>query len=172
MKRAENLPGKIPSVEKTVRLGRLHLRHLQRQKKAALPLGRHWSTRIQITPQVRADLMWWSHSACLRMVVPYVPHPPTVSVQTDALTRSWSFTCQRLKTKQESSLHITILEMKVLNLTLLKIPLLLSNQVILFLVDNTTMVGYVLKHGGNPFSSSHARDENTDRARKSCSSTI
>ena len=177
LKRAESLHGKIASVEKTVHLGRLHLRHLQSQIKLSLPLGRHRSTRIQLTPQVRADLMWWSHSSHLRLGVPFVPRLPTVSVQTDASTQGWGFTCRNqlwsgLWTRHESSLHINVLEMKVLSLALIKIPHLLSNQVILFLVDNTTVVSYVMKQGGTHSPALTQEVRLLFEHAESCSSTV
>ena len=153
LKRAESLHGKLASIEKTVRFGRLHLRNLQAQIKMALPLGRHRSTRICLTSRVKSDMLWWLHSPHLRQGVPFVQSLPTITVQTDASTQGWGFTCQGqlfngLWTQPEKRLHINLLELKVLKIAFDRIPTLLANQTVLFLVDNTTVIAYINKQGG------------------------
>ena len=81
LKLAESLHGKMASVEKTVRFGRLHLRNLQAQIKMALPLGRHRSTCVCLTSKVRSDLMWWLHSQHLRQGVLFRQSLPSITVQ-------------------------------------------------------------------------------------------
>ena len=149
----QRLLGSLCAQEKFVQYGRLRMRSAQWQ------LADHWNqladppeARIPITPLVRSDLHWWLQTEERLRGVPLTPPDPTLRIFTDASTQGWGAHCQGDTfqgrwTRDETQLHINLLEMRAVRLALEHIHPAPSTQV-LVATDNSTVVAYINKQGG------------------------
>ena len=148
------LQGFLESCRPAVWLAPLHFRHLQSCliQQVALNKGSYQGT-VLLDPQAREDLQWWITN--IKRVNGSPIHPPATEmvITSDASKMGWGATFGNLSTngrwsKQESDLHINVLELKA---TFLAIQAFLKNQsnlAVKLRLDNTTAVTYVNNQGG------------------------
>ena len=148
------LQGFLESCRPAVWLAPLHFRHLQSCliRQVALNKGSYQGT-VLLDPQAREELQWWITN--IKRVNGSPIHPPATEmvITSDASKMGWGATFGNLSTngrwsKQESGLHINVLELKA---TFLAIQAFLKNQsnlAVKLRLDNTTAVTYVNNQGG------------------------
>ena len=148
------LQGFLESCRQAVWLAPLHFRHLQSCliQQVALNKGSYQGT-VLLDPQAREELQWWITN--IKRVNGSLIHPPATEmvITSDASKMGWGATFGNLSTngrwsKQESDLHINVLELKA---TFLAIQAFLKNQsnlAVKLRLDNTTAVPYVNNQGG------------------------
>ena len=148
------LQGFLESCRPAVWLAPLHFRHLQSCliQQVALNKGSYQGT-VLLDPQAREELQWWITNIKRVNGSPIRPPAPEMVITSDASKMGWGATFGNLSTngrwsKQESDLHINVLELKA---TFLAIQAFLKNQsnlAVKLRLDNTTAVTYVNNQGG------------------------
>ena len=93
------------------------MRSLQFQLKGSWSASGDPNARIPWTKQIAEDLAWWTNPSNLAQGVPLSTPPPEVLLYTDASKEGWGahfqdLTASGIWSKDESSLHINMLEMK------------------------------------------------------------
>ena len=148
------LQGFLESCRPAVWLAPLHFRYIQSCliQQVALNKGSYQGT-VLLDPQAREELQWWITN--IKRVNGSPIHPPAteIVITSDASKMGWGATFGNLSTngrwsKQESDLHINVLELKA---TFLAIQAFLKNQsnlAVKLRLDNTTAVTYVNNQGG------------------------
>ena len=118
-----SLIGTLASLEKTVPLGRLHMRFFQ------LYLRSHWKfpqsldKRIPVTGNFLNYLKWWEDLQNLMAGAPIHPHVHNTLVFTDVSQKGWGahlneIVLSDLWSNKEAQLHINVLELKAVLLAL------------------------------------------------------
>ena len=148
----ESLMGRLISVERVVHFGRLHYRPFQAELIMFLRDGRSFRW-VKLTHAAKCSLRWWANKANLQKWVPVRVGKPSLVVHTDASKAGWGAACdlghlQGVWSKQESKLHINILEMMAVQLTVARWMSWLRGQTVLFKIDNLSVVYYITKQGG------------------------
>ena len=145
--------GLLASTEKTVRLGRMHMRPVQLNLKSlwrSTWSGQHW---VPLREDARLALTWWLDSRKLSPGVPLVPPSPSVMIFTDSSTEGWGGHWNQreisgLWSTQDRDLHINLLELRAAFLVCNEWEELLRNQSVLIMSDNSTVVAYINHQGG------------------------
>ena len=148
----ETLMGKLVSVEKLVPWGRFNLRGFQSQLITELRSGRSFRW-VALTATARRDLQWWSRRDNIKVWTAVRPRQATVTIHTDASKTGWGAaspwgTLRGRWSLRQSSLHINVLEMLAVYLALLRWADRLQGEVVLFRIDNLSVVYYINKQGG------------------------
>ena len=118
-----SLIGTLACLEKTVPLGRLHLRPFQWHLKRFWKFPDSLEKTIPVTLDLRKHISWWESRQNLLRGSPLHPMESTLSIFTDASQKGWGAHLQQqslsgLWTEQEQALHINLLEMKAVFLAL------------------------------------------------------
>ena len=135
-------------------LGRLHIRPLQFYVKIWAPnLHEMIDSRIPLEDSFHRALQFWSDAPPLRRGVPLRPPAPSLTLTTDASLQGWGGFLEGHQARghwspQESSLHISLLELRAVRLALLSFEPLVSGQAVQLLADNTTAIAYIRNQGG------------------------
>ena len=148
-----SLIGTLSSLEKTVPLGRLHMRPFQ------LYLRSHWKfpqsldKSIPVTRNFLNYLKWWEDLQNLMAGAPIHPHVHNTLVFTDASQKGWGahlneIVLSGLWSNKEAQLHINVLELKAVLLALKGFQEHLQGQSVLICSDHSTVVSYLNKEGG------------------------
>ena len=144
----------MSSLKKLVPRGRLRMRSLQWHLKS------HWSPErdppnlpVPWSRQVEEDLSWWMVRDHLLEGTPFETPTPDLRLYSDASRASWGAhlldqSVSGVWSHQESSLHISLLEMKALFLALRSFKDLVTDHRVTAMCDNSTVVTYVNKQGG------------------------
>ena len=155
-----SLLGKLNATAQFVILGRLHLRPLQmalfsQWKPHILPLEH----KIWITDPIKTHLKWWDNKDRFIQGVPLKPPPVSHTVFSDASVSGWGahlepegVLCHGVWTQDQSLLHINVLEMKAVLLALKQFQNIIGNSSVMIVIDNASVVAYIRKEGGDPFS--------------------
>ena len=149
---AESLMGSLVSCEKLVLHGRINFRSFQSTVIWNLKFGRK-PRYINLPPPAVKDLLWWSKSEIISRPVPCIPPKHDVTIATDASSRGWGaatedWSIKGFWTGEESCLHINHKELLAVLKTLQSKAHSLKGLTVLFVMDNTTSVSYILKQGG------------------------
>lgn len=150
----QSLLGLLSATEKLVPLGRLHLRETQ------FDLRSQWSqlvdpedTPILLSHRAKEDLRWWLNPANMLPGAPMRPSPPSHHVFTDASMEGWGAHLNFMEVKglwlpPFQSWHINNLELRAVLLALQHWVHQLRDQSVLIATDNSTVVSYINKQGG------------------------
>ena len=148
------LQGFLESCRPAVWLAPLHFRHLQSCliQQVALNNGSYQGT-VLLDPLALGELQWWITNIKRANGSPIHPPATEMVITSDASKMGWSATYGNLSTngrwsKQESALHINVLELKA---TFLAVQTFLKNQsnlAVKLRLDNTTAVTYINNQGG------------------------
>ena len=145
--------GLLASAEKTVRLGRIHMRpfqwHLKTHWKFPMPLN----SPIPWTQTMKQHAEWWldpQHVLCGEFLH---PRDHDVLIFTDASNAGWGAHLDHasaggLWSHTEQQLHINVLELKAVILALKHFSDQCTKKQVLVASDNTTVVAHINKQGG------------------------
>ena len=148
------LLGHLSLLEKLVPHGCLEMRPLQWHLKT------HWSPEsdspdlpVPRPREVEADLSWWMVRDRLLMGVPFRMPAPDRHLYSNASQSGWGAhllnrSVSRVWSVQESSLHISLLEMKALFLVLQPFQEMITGHHVTAMCDNSTVVAYINRQGG------------------------
>ena len=118
-----SLIGTLASLEKTVPLGRLHMRPFQWYLKSHWKFPQSLDKRIPVTGNFLNHLKWWKNLQNLMAGAPIHPHIHNTLVFTDASQKGWGahlneIVLSGLWSNKEAQLHINVLELKAVLLAL------------------------------------------------------
>ncbi|XP_063602946.1 uncharacterized protein LOC134778940 [Penaeus indicus] len=149
----ESLLGSLNHAAEIIPFGRIHLRHLQLEGRAAFTSNNR-DKMVFFPRHIRSHLRWWLRRKRLMSVSPWVPKTPSLILTTDASDWGWGY--QSSKGHQGSGLwkksmrrrHINVRELQVVikALHLEKYFLDMSIQV---LSDNIATVYCINKQGSS-----------------------
>ena len=148
-----SLIGTLASLEKTVPLGRLHMRPFQWYLKSHWKFPQSLDIRIPVTGNFLKHLKWWEDIKNLMAGAPIHPQVHNTLVFTDASQKGWGAHLNKivlsgLWSNKEAQLHINVLELKAVLLALKGFQEHLQGQTVLICSDNSTVVAYLNKEGG------------------------
>ena len=148
------LLGHMSSLERLVPRRRLRMRSLQWHLKS------HWSSErdppslpVPKTRQIEEDLSWWMVKDHLLEGRCFRTPSPDLRLYSDASWSGWGAhfldrSASGIWTKQESSLHINLREMKALFLALQSFQNVVADHRVTAMCDNSMVVAYVNKQRG------------------------
>jgi hypothetical protein len=148
--------GKLIAAFPGVEFGRLHYRHLERDKIKALALNSgDFNASMSLSSSAIQDVEWW-HVHVMDASRRIRPPPITYIFQTDASDSGWGITCvtdnalesQGVWSAEQQSLHINVRELYVAFICLTIFCPEMSEVHICFHLDNSTAVSYVNQMGG------------------------
>ena len=146
------LLGVITSSLPAVMHGQLHYRALESCKIEALNVSKgKFDKPMSLSKEAKEDIIWW-HSNISTAYNTIYKGNPSVTLTTDACKTGWGAVCRGKKTnglfsREESDLHINILELKAVMFGLKVFCSNFSNTHIKLLIDNTTAVFTLNKMG-------------------------
>ena len=148
-----SLIGTLASLEKTVPLGRLHMRPFQWYLRSHWKFPQSLDKRIPITGNFLNHLKCWEDLQNLMAGAPIHPHVHNTLVFTDASQKGWGahlneIVLSGLWSNKEAQLHINVLELKAVLLALKGFQEHLQGQSVLICSDNSTVASYLNKEGG------------------------
>ena len=148
-----SLIGSMASMEKTIPLGRLHMRPLQWFLKTHRRYPQFLDIPVPVSQVLKQHLQWWTNLSNLRRGSPLHQKECNFLLFTDASLKGWGahlehHTASGLWNQVESRLHINILELKAVFLALKSFENQLLNQNLLISTDNSSVVAYLNKQGG------------------------
>ena len=151
-----SLLGQLNAAADHVVLGRLHLRPLQTYLLSLWrPLIHPLDQLIPVTPDVLYHLSWWKQERIYHQGVPLKVAPVSHTIFTDASTAGWGSHVEPegllyhdVWTRDQSRLHINMLEMLAIALTLEAACHAIMGSTVLVSTDNTTVVAYLSHQGG------------------------
>ena len=145
--------GILASLEKTVPMGRLHMRPFQWYLKTHWKYPQSLDKRIPCSEILKKHLVWWKNPKNVLTGCPLHVEEHNLLLFTDASIKGWGahlgdLTISGLWSDTEANLHINILEMKAVFLAIRSFQSHLLNQRVLVASDNATVVAYLNKQGG------------------------
>ena len=151
-----SLLGQLNAAADHVVLGRLHLRPLQTYLLSLWRPHIHpLDQLIPVTPDVLYHLSWWKQERIYHQGVPLKVAPVSHTIFTDASTAGWGSHVEPegllyhgVWTRDQSRLHINMLEMLAIALTLEAACHAITGSTVLVSTDNTTVVAYLSHQGG------------------------
>ena len=148
-----SLIGLLTATEKQVHLGRLHMRPIQWHLKNNWRVPESLEKVIPIPGLFHPHLRWWLEESNVLQGQPLHPLKHALQIFTDTSKEGWGAhlnerTARGTWSLPESKLHINHLELKAVVLALKEFQDLCSNNIVLVVTDNTTVVAYINKEGG------------------------
>ena len=109
------------------------------------------------TEAIVAHLDWWQNPTNVMKGADLHPKDHSIQLFTDASNEGWGAHLDQNSTKglwseREKRLHINVLELKAVSLALRDFKDQCQNQTVLVATDNSTVVAYINKQGGNSLS--------------------
>ena len=149
-----SLIGLLTATEKQVHLGRLHMRPIQWHLKNNWRVPESLEKMIPVPKSLHPHLRWWLEESNVLLGQPLHPLKHTLQILTDASNEGWGahldgHTARGTWSLPESKLHINHLELKAVFLALKEFRTLVCNKTVLIATDNTTVVAYINKEGGD-----------------------
>ena len=101
----------------------------------------------------KEELAWWIKNLELGNGWTIIQLPSQILMQTDASKKGWGAVCQGIRTgglwsEKEQEYHINLLELLSIKFALLTFSEMMNFKSVHILVDNQTVLGYLLKMGG------------------------
>ena len=148
-----SLIGVLASLEKTIPMGRLHMRPFQWFLKTHWQYPQSLDLKIPVSNLLKSHLQWWKDPKNLKKGCPLHPQEHNTLIFTDASNQGWGAHLENLTisgtwTSQEKNLHINVLELKAVFLALKSFQNQILNKRILIATDNATVISYLNKQGG------------------------
>ena len=148
-----SLIGVLASLEKTIPMGRLHMRPFQWYLKTHWQYPQSLDLKIPVSNLLKSYLQWWKDQKNLRKGCPLHPQEHNTLIFTDASNQGWGAHLENMTvsgnwTNQEKLLHINILELKAVFLALKSFQNKILDKRVLIATDNATVVSYLNKQGG------------------------
>ena len=149
------LLGLMASCISVVWLARLYMRPIQMHVKDRWAPHLGLQAPIMVTRALTVELLWWLDQSNLEKGLKLQPPVPQLTVTTDACPQGWGGFLQKPRvllqgswSKEESALHINVLELRAVRNTFLGLEPQIRNMSVLVESDNTTTVAYLNKQGG------------------------
>ena len=147
------LIGVLASLEKTIPMGRLHMRPFQWYLKTHWQYPQSLDLKIPVSNLLKSYLQWWKNPKNLEKGCPLHPQEHNTLIFTDASNQGWGAHLENLTvsgnwTDQEKLLHINVLELKAVFLALKSFQNRILDKRVLIATDNATVVSYLNKQGG------------------------
>ena len=148
-----SLIGVLASLEKTIPMGRLHMRPFQWYLKTHWHYPQSLDLKIPVSNLLKSYLQWWKNPKNLEKGCPLHPQEHNTLIFTDASNQGWGAHLENLTvsgnwTDQEKLLHINVLELKAVFLALKSFQNSILDKRVLIATDNATVVSYLNKQGG------------------------
>ena len=148
-----SLIGVLASLEKTIPMGRLHMRPFQWYLKTHWQYPQSLDLKIPVSNLLKSYLQWWKNPKNLAKGCPLHPQDHNTLIFTDASNQGWGAHLENLTvsgnwTDQEKLLHINVLELKAVFLALKSFQNRILDKRVLIATDNATVVSYLNKQGG------------------------
>ena len=149
-----SLIGLLTATEKQVHLGRLHMRPIQWHLKNNWRVPESLEKVIPVPKSLHPHLRWWLEESNVLLGQPLHPLKHALQIFTDASKEGWGahldeHTARGQWSLPESKLHTNHLELKAVFLALKEFQTLVFNKTVLVATDNTTVVAYINKEGGD-----------------------
>ena len=149
-----SLIGLLTATEKQVHLGRLHMRPIQWHLKNNWRVPESLEKVIPVPKSLHSHLRWWLEEGNVLPGQPLHPLEHALQIFTDTSKEGWGahlheHTARGTWSLPESKLHINHLELKAVFLALKEFRTLVLNKTVLIATDNTTVVAYINKEGGD-----------------------
>ena len=149
-----SLIGLLTATEKQVHLGRLHMRPIQWHLKNNWRVPESLEKVMPVPKSLHPHLRWWLEESNVLLGQPLHPLKHALQIFTDASNEGWGahlddHTARGTWSLPESKLHINHLELKAVFLALKEFRTLVCNKTVLIATDNTTVVAYINKEGGD-----------------------
>ena len=149
-----SLMGLLTATEKQVHLGRLHMRPIKWHLKNNWRVPESLEKVIPVPKSLHSHLRWWLEEGNVLPGQPLHPLEHALQIFTNASKEGWGahldeHTARGTWSLPESKLHINHLELKAVFLALKEFRTLVLNKTVLIATDNTTVVAYINKEGGN-----------------------
>ena len=149
-----SLIGLLTATEKQVHLGRLHMRPIQWYLKNNWRVPESLEKVIPVPKSLDPHLRWWLEESNVLLGQPLHPLKHALQIFTDTSKEGWGahldqHTARGAWSLPESKLHINHLELKAVFLALKEFRTLVCNKTVLIATDNTTVVAYINKEGGD-----------------------
>ena len=118
-----SLIGVLPSLEKTIPMGRLYMRPFQWYLETNWQDPQSLDLKIPVSNLLKKHLQWWKDPKNSKMGCPFLPQEHNTLIFTDASNQGWGAHLQNMTvsgywTDQEKLLHIYVLELKAVFLAL------------------------------------------------------
>ena len=149
-----SLIGLLTATEKQVHLGQLRMRPIQWHLKNNWRVPESLEKVIPVPNSLHPHLRWWLEESNVLLGQPLHPLKHALQILTDASKEGWGahldeHTARGTWSLPESKLHINHLELKAVFLALKEFRTLCCNKTVLIATDNTTVVAYINKEGGD-----------------------
>ena len=145
--------GTLVATFPAVQLGQLRYRELEYEKDKALKISRgNFDTNMQITENMKEELLWWTRNVEAQNCPIIVKNPDKI-LTSDASNKGWGGTCDSDKfggrwNSEEMSQHINYLELLGAFFVMRSCEDKIVDRRILLLLDNTTAIAYINNMGG------------------------
>ena len=148
-----SLLGVLASLEKTIPMGRLHMRPFQWYLKTHWQYPQSPDLKIPVSNLLKSYLQCWKGPKNLRKGCPLHPQEHNTLIFTDASNQGSGAHLENLTisgnwTNQGKLLHINVLELKAVFLALKSFQNRILDKRVLIATDNATVVSYLNKQGG------------------------
>ena len=148
-----SLIGVLASLEKTIPMGRLHMRPFQWYLKTNWQYPQSLDLKIPVSNLLKKHLQWWKDPKNLKIGCPLNPQEHNTLIFTDASNQGWGAHLENMTvsgnwTDQGKLLHINVLELKAVFLALKSFQNKILDKRVLIATDNATVVSYLNKQGG------------------------
>ena len=152
-----SLIGVMASMEKTVPLGRIHMRPFQWFLKTNWQSPKSLDKIVPISQLIKDHLAWWMDPQNVFKGSNLHQKEHNMLMFTDASEKGWgggahlnivNCTVSGVWQQSEKDLHINILELKAVFLALKHFQKQLKQKIVLVSSDNSTVVSYINKEGG------------------------
>ena len=145
--------GILAALEKTVPMGRLHMRPFQWYLKTHWRYPQSLDKIIPCSQILKKHLIWWKDPKNVLTGSPLYAEEHNLLLFTDASVKGWGahlgdLTVSGLWSDRETNLHINILELKAVFLAIRSFQSHLLKKKVLVASDNSTVVAYLNKQGG------------------------
>jgi hypothetical protein len=144
--------GQAMSLTPAVFPARLHLQHLIQDQNQALAQKKTWTSTTSLSTPAKEELQWWINSLQEWNGHSFLPQPSDLDIYTDASDHHWGIvhdlqTLEGSWTKEESSQHINVKELLVVERALLLPEA--QGRTVNIICDNTTTISYLNRFGGS-----------------------
>ena len=154
-RRLAKLVGKLTATVLAVVPGPLFCRELQMLKtKGLLKSQQNYEARVTLTPECKAELMWWAELLEHHNGQSFIVTSPDLVITTDTSKIGWGAVVEEVKTQgawleEELQQHINFLELRAAKFAVMAFMKHRSRSHVHLRMDNVTAVAYVNKKGGH-----------------------
>ena len=140
-----SLTGVQASIEKTIPMGRLHMRPFQWYLKTNWQYPQSLDLKIPVSNLLKKHLQWWKDPKNPKLGCPLHPQEHNTFIFTDASNQGWGAHLENITISgswmnQEKTLNINVIKLKAVFLALKSFQDTIQNKSILIATDNATVV--------------------------------